>query len=66
MWRYSEAEAKKHVRKEVERAPDAESGVDREVKEEIEDRREMDERREDAPGPGRARRSALNGSEPDR
>ncbi|GEM_PF-6436802 len=66
MWRYSEAEAKKNVQKEVERMPDIESGIDREVIEEIEDRREMDKQRDEDADAGRARRSPPSGSGPDR
>lgn len=66
MWRYSEAEAKKNVLKEVETMPDIESGIDHEVIEEIDDRREMDEQGDEAAVTERARRGSPSGSEPDR
>ncbi len=66
MWRYSEAEAKKNVRKEVEHMPDLESGIDHEIVEEIEDRLKMEKERNEANGPERARRDPTSGSGPDR
>jgi hypothetical protein len=66
MWRNSEIEAKKRdAPRDADPTSDIRSNDDAQVKEEVEDRREMDDRGSELPDSKRVRRGPPNEFEPD-